>query len=67
MYNELKLKLFIFTFTAEQYASAFHTLAAAINLRKDNPEIYMLLGSMCIFILWKYDIVYLMLIKVSLI
>lgn len=32
------------TLAAEQYASAFHTLAAAINLRKDNAECYMLLG-----------------------
>lgn len=36
---------FIFIIAAQQYASAFHTLAAAINLRKDSAECYMLLGS----------------------
>ncbi|KAL5288073.1 BBS4 family protein [Megaselia abdita] len=30
--------------TAKQYASGFHTLAAAISLRKESAECYMLLG-----------------------
>lgn len=37
-------------YVAQQYASAFHTLAAAINLRRDNAECYMLLGSKYPFI-----------------
>lgn len=32
--------------TAQQFASAFHTLAAAACIRLDNAECYMLLGSM---------------------
>lgn len=35
--------------TAQQYASAFHTLAAAACIRLDNPECYMLLGSKCVY------------------
>ncbi|XP_030368871.1 Bardet-Biedl syndrome 4 protein homolog [Scaptodrosophila lebanonensis] len=42
-YNAL-YNLSLIYITSEQYASAFHTLAAAINLRKDNAECYMLLG-----------------------
>ncbi|TMW54550.1 hypothetical protein DOY81_000344 [Sarcophaga bullata] len=42
-YNAL-YNLSLIYITAQQYASAFHTLAAAINLRKDNAECYMLLG-----------------------
>ncbi|EDW33347.1 GL19930 [Drosophila persimilis] len=42
-YNAL-YNLSLIYIASEQYASAFHTLAAAINLRKDNAECYMLLG-----------------------
>nr|XP_036213842.1 Bardet-Biedl syndrome 4 protein homolog isoform X2 [Bactrocera oleae] len=42
-YNAL-YNLSLVYITAQQYASAFHTLAAAINLRKDSAECYMLLG-----------------------
>ncbi|XP_067633927.1 Bardet-Biedl syndrome 4 protein homolog isoform X1 [Eurosta solidaginis] len=42
-YNAL-YNLSLIYITAQQYASAFHTLAAAINLRKDSAECYMLLG-----------------------
>lgn len=33
--------------TAQQYASAFHALAAAVCIRTDFAECYMLLGSEC--------------------
>ncbi|XP_055920603.1 Bardet-Biedl syndrome 4 protein homolog [Eupeodes corollae] len=42
-YNSL-YNLSLIYIAAQQYASAFHTLAAAINLRKDSAECYMLLG-----------------------
>ncbi|KAH8300118.1 hypothetical protein KR044_010183 [Drosophila immigrans] len=42
-YNAL-YNLSLIYIASEQYASAFHTLAASINLRKDNAECYMLLG-----------------------
>ncbi|KAI8039824.1 Bardet-Biedl syndrome 4 protein homolog isoform X1 [Drosophila gunungcola] len=42
-YNAL-YNLSLIYIASEQYASAFHSLAAAINLRKDNAECYMLLG-----------------------
>ncbi|XP_016999238.2 BBSome complex member BBS4 homolog isoform X1 [Drosophila takahashii] len=42
-YNAL-YNLSLIYIASEQYASAFHTLAAAINLRKDNAECFMLLG-----------------------
>ncbi|XP_037953653.1 Bardet-Biedl syndrome 4 protein homolog [Teleopsis dalmanni] len=42
-YNAL-YNLSLIYIAAQQYSSAFHTLAAAINLRKDSPECYMLLG-----------------------
>ncbi|CAD7014755.1 Bardet-Biedl syndrome 4 protein homolog isoform X3 [Ceratitis capitata] len=42
-YNAL-YNLSLIYISAQQYASAFHTLAAAINLRKDSAECYMLLG-----------------------
>uniref|UniRef100_A0A1B0A7I1 Uncharacterized protein n=1 Tax=Glossina pallidipes TaxID=7398 RepID=A0A1B0A7I1_GLOPL len=44
-------------FTAQQYASAFHTLAAAINLRQDNAECFMLLG-VCLRKLEDFDNAY---------
>ncbi|XP_055381761.1 Bardet-Biedl syndrome 4 protein homolog [Condylostylus longicornis] len=42
-YNALYNLSLIFI-TARQYASAFHTLAAALSLRKDSAESYMLLA-----------------------
>lgn len=42
--------LFEYIYVAHQFASAYQTLATAINLRPDNAECYMLLGSIVSFI-----------------
>ncbi|XP_073846172.1 Bardet-Biedl syndrome 4 [Musca autumnalis] len=55
-YNAL-YNLSLIYITAQQYASAFHTLAAAINLRKDNADCYMLLG-ICLRKLEDFDNAY---------
>uniref|UniRef100_A0A1B0FKH8 Uncharacterized protein n=1 Tax=Glossina morsitans morsitans TaxID=37546 RepID=A0A1B0FKH8_GLOMM len=55
-YNSL-YNLSLIYISAQQYASAFHTLAAAINLRQDNAECFMLLG-VCLRKLEDFDNAY---------
>jgi Bardet-Biedl syndrome 4 protein len=40
--------------TMQQYASAFHFLSAAINLRPKMGSLYMLLGGTCAFFMYAY-------------
>uniref|UniRef100_A0A1A9W2E1 Uncharacterized protein n=1 Tax=Glossina brevipalpis TaxID=37001 RepID=A0A1A9W2E1_9MUSC len=55
-YNSL-YNLSLIYISAQQYVSAFHTLAAAINIRQDNAECFMLLG-ICLRKLEDFDNAY---------